>query len=410
MRFIFVLFISILFTQSAIAQDDLSSDDLFKLAREKAFDDDDYPTARQICKQALQKSPNYTDISVFLARLYLYDDKYDSARLVLEEVYQRKPKSLDVLGSLFDLEFWSDNPKTALEYANAGLEVEQNNEEFLLKKAKALADLDQYKAAKGTIDTLLKINQRNTDARIFAERLRRKAAKDNIALSYDYDKFDVSFDPWHFASLSYGHAFKKVSVTGRINYANRFLSNATQYELDAYPDVSKKMYAYVSVGFSNDGIFPKYRLGASLYRNLPQSFEADLGFRYLQFSNPTIIYTAALGKYYKSYWFSLRTFITPDATGISQSVSLITRRYFSSATHFLSLAIGRGAVPDASTQILFLLNKTSTLQSTNIRLTYQQPFQKTFVIGLRASYENQEYRTDLYRKDYSVGIMIEKYF
>ncbi len=396
-------------TQS-FAQSNLSSDELFQMARKAAFDDDNYPAARTLCKQALQKSPNYTDISVFLGRLYLYDDMYDSAHIVLESLYQRSPQSLEVLGSLFDMEYWSDNTPKALEYANAGLVIDNRNEEFLLKRAKALSDLEQYKQAKLTIDSLLIINPKNNDALLFAERLKRKASKDNVTVSYDTDIFDTTFEPWQFVSTSYRHSFKKVSVIGRVNYANRFSTNALQYEVDAYPDVTKKMYAYVSAAYSNYSLFPNYRFGFSLYRSLPKAFEVDLGFRYLQFSDATIIYTGALGKYYKDYWFSLRTFITPGNTGISQSLFLTTRRYFSSADHHLSLIVGVGASPDEATRDLFLLDKRSSLQAQKLRLEYQYGFKNNILINLRAGYENQEYFPDLYRKDLSFGITLEKRF
>jgi YaiO family outer membrane protein len=103
------------------------------------------------------------------------------------------------------------------------------------------------------------------------------------------------------------------SVTGRVNYANRFKNNGLQYELEAYPHISKTFYSYVSVGYSDSiGVFPHWRGGFSLYANLPKSFEGELGMRYLQFSgDPTFIYTAYLGKYYKSWLFSARTYVTP---------------------------------------------------------------------------------------------------
>ncbi|MGV7608803.1 YaiO family outer membrane beta-barrel protein, partial [Mycobacterium kansasii] len=61
-------------------------------------------------------------------------------------------------------------------------------------------------------------------------------------------------------------------------------------------------YLYVGGGYSGDvSLFPKYRTGVSLNANLPHSFEAELGYRQLYFSNSIWMYTAAVGKYYKNF-------------------------------------------------------------------------------------------------------------
>ena len=64
------------------AQENLSSDEMFVKARKLAFDDKNYPAAIALTKKALLKSPDYTDIEIFLGRLYTFTDKVDSARVV----------------------------------------------------------------------------------------------------------------------------------------------------------------------------------------------------------------------------------------------------------------------------------------------------------------------------------------
>jgi tetratricopeptide (TPR) repeat protein len=73
-----VLFIS--FSTSVKAQEKLSSDELFQNARTAAFDEDDYPKAIRITKQALEISPDYADIRIFLGRLYTWTDEVELAK------------------------------------------------------------------------------------------------------------------------------------------------------------------------------------------------------------------------------------------------------------------------------------------------------------------------------------------
>jgi YaiO family outer membrane protein len=92
--------------------------------------------------------------------------------------------------------------------------------------------------------------------------------------------------------LLYSRLTKFGTVIGRVNYANRFQTDGLQAEVDAYPRLSNVFYTYVNAGYSeNAGVFPKYRAGFSLYANLPKSYEAEAGWRYLYVSEATNIYS-----------------------------------------------------------------------------------------------------------------------
>ncbi|TCV11367.1 tetratricopeptide repeat protein [Sphingobacterium alimentarium] len=79
----------------SINAQDLDSDQLFALARKTAFDQKDYPKAIQLSKQALARSPEYTDIQVFLGRLYTWMDAVDSARMVFQKLELRQVQDAD---------------------------------------------------------------------------------------------------------------------------------------------------------------------------------------------------------------------------------------------------------------------------------------------------------------------------
>jgi YaiO family outer membrane protein len=111
-------------------------------------------------------------------------------------------------------------------------------------------------------------------------RIKDESIKNKIGIIYDYNVFDKQFaDPWHLLAIDYSRSTGIGTVIGRLNYANRFQTSATQFEIDAYPRFSKVFYSYMNFGVSdNSGVFPKYRAGFSLYANLPKSFEGELGF------------------------------------------------------------------------------------------------------------------------------------
>ncbi|HEY0899906.1 MAG: YaiO family outer membrane beta-barrel protein [Daejeonella sp.] len=413
-RILLIFFIPILGSTSLSAQESqYDSDQLFKMGRDEAFENKNYPRAISLAKQALVKSPDYTDIRVFLGRLYTWSDQPDSARAEFRKIIQSKPDFEDAYLAYGSLEYWNKRPDTALVLTNKGLSINPRSEDLLLLKSRILKDLNQFAESNETLNELLAINPKNTVARSLSVQDGGFGGLNKIGVSYDFLNFDKQFDkPWHLASLDYGRQTTIGSITGRLNYANRFDTDATQFELDFYPRISKTFYAYLSGAVSsNSGVFPRYRTGFSLYANLPAAFEAEAGFRMLDFGDETWIYTASLGKYYKNYWFNLRTYLTPSNSSVSQSVAFNVRYYLGGADDYLSFGVGSGLSPDNQRNILLYNNGNPyKLKSSNINVGIRKSFNTSNVIGFKASYENQEYLKDTRGNQLGLGISFMKRF
>jgi YaiO family outer membrane protein len=375
-------------------------------ARNAAFELKDRKQARQLCLEILKKSPDYTDVSVFLARLYTWDDMDDSARIVFNKIFAKDSSNSDAISAAIDLEYWTDNYQKALIYCNLGLEKYPKSEEFLLKKSKVLAALKDYDGAFASIELLLAINNNNSDAIIFAERLKEDVRVNSITLDYTYDEFNKIFDPWHFASIAYSRRTPIGTAILRANFANRFGENGQQYEMEMYPRIADGIYAYLNFGYSSSSIFPKTRYGFSLYYSLPLSFEIDGGFRILKYSSDTWIYTTALGKYYSNFWFSLRTYITPSVVAASHSYSLIIRYYLSGADDYLSVSGGTGISPDASS----VDNNYNWLISNKGGLEYQSKISKTLILNLSCNYSNEERLPGSFISDFTADVNLKFLF
>ena len=378
----------------AKAQKEVTSDDLFKSARYAAFEDKNYDKAKMYARQALLISPGYADIEIFLGRIFTWQKQYDSARYQFANVLTTTPVNEDASIAYTDLEYWNDNYEEALKICNRALEVYPTSEPLLLRKAKILNATKKFKEASNITTLLLKTNKHNTGALALASTLKDAVSINKVSISYDNSSFDKQFDkPWHIAGISYGRHTKLGSLTARINYANRFSTNGIQGEVDAYPRISKMFYSYVSFGYSGDvGVFPKYRAGFSLYANLPKSFEAEAGIRYLYFTSATKVYTAYVGKYYKNFLFSVRTYITPSNGAVSQSYSVATRYYFKSAEDYIGVSLGTGISPDENNQNIQFNAKQNNLTSKQISASFNHTFLKWNVFSISAGLINQEYQ------------------
>jgi YaiO family outer membrane protein len=406
----FLFFMSI---NTTIAQENLSADEMFVKARKLAFDDKNYPAAIALTKKALVKSPDYTDIEIFLGRLYTFSDKVDSARVVFIEAMRKNPSYEDTYLAYGNLENWNDQSIKALEIVDKGLGYNPKSESLLILKAKILKSLNRYPEANSVLTQTLKFYPKSTEARSLSQSVAYLSAKNTISIGYSQTNFDKQFDdPWHLGNISYGRQTKLGSVIARYNYANRFKTNGSQFEVDLYPKISQIFYAYVSGGYSNNvGVFPQYRTGFSLYSNLPKSFEAEVGFRTLRFDETTVIYTASLGKYYKNYWFNLRTYLTPSNSSLSQSFSLNVRYYTGGQDDYLSFKIGTGISPDNDRNSVQLnVRNPYKLKSNNASFGYYKSIKQTNLISVNFSYENQEYLPQTRGNQFSVGLGLSKRF
>jgi len=403
----FLLFLFVCSIKMVSAQNGLSSDELFQQARKAAFDQKDYTKAVALSKQALAKSPDYSDIRVFLGRVYTWTDKTDSARAEFNMVLSKHPDNEDAAFAYGSLEYWNNNSPKALQLVQDGLKSHPQSKDLLLLKAKVLNDLKRFSEANTTLDTLIKQDPTNSDARALAARVRDNSSVNKIGITYDYIHFDKQFNaPWQLASIEYGRQTGMGSIIGFINYANRFNTNGVQYEIDAYPHISKTFYAYVSGGYSGDvGVFPQSRAGFSLYANLPSSFEGEVGFRYLHFTGDTWIYTASVGKYIGNFWLNFRTYLTPSNSSISQSYSVHVRYYTGGADDYLSLGVGTGISPDDPKDIN-LLNSSNNykLTSNNVSAALYHSFKRLNVFFITASLDNQEYKFDTRGNQLDIGV------
>jgi len=399
-----LLLISLLFPgHQAVAQ-------TYQEAKDLAYDGQ-RAKAREVCRKILAKEYD-SDVAVLMARTFAWDSQYDSARFVVAEVLRRYPTHWDALDAISDVQYWDEKYADAIQYCDIALSKNGTDEHFMLKKAKILNAMEQYDQAIELLERLIEYNPANAEARNKLSTIRISQRKNRIKLTYTYDYFEKESnrDPWHLVALSYSRKTSLGSVTGRVNWAERYGDKGFQYEMDAYPSISENNYAYLNMGFSDLSIFPKFRAGAEWYHSFPKAFEGSLGMRALYFtSSSTYIFTGSVGKYAGNYWISLRSYVTPSSTGTSVSGSIQTRRYFSDPENYIGLRLGYGISPDdrsygdgTSTYL--------TLKSQSARVEYNHLFGKLWTTNFGFSLSNEEFPDQGYLLNYSFDIGIERNF
>lgn len=385
-----------------------TASELFDLARKAAFDKKSYPEAISLSKQSLALSDD-NDVRLFLGRLYTWSDFADSARAEFYSVLFKNPRNADALAASYDLELWNDRPKVALEYAETGLRFYPESEDFTVKKAKALVNMKRYGAAIKIAKTYLLRFPESGPVLALERSIKEEFPQNSVGVGHSTVYFDKRFDqPWFLSSVSYGRQTRLGSVTLNVNHANRFKTSGLEGEVEAYPRIAKRLYAYVGGGMSGSSIFPNHRLGVSLYTSLPHSFEAEAGLRYLQFSDATIFYVFGLGRYIGNNFYGLRSYITPSNVRSSVSFNLSTRFYLGQDRYdSFGIAIGTGTSPDDRARRIDINN---TLNSIKAGFDYSATVIKRTALSLGISWSNEEYLTDTFGNQYTFSASLSHRF
>ncbi len=227
-----------------------------------------------------------------------------------------------------------------------------------------------------------------------------------VTVNYVYDSFFNDIDDWNQLSASLSRRIGKVKVIGRINAARRFSSTGNQFEVDAYPSFYEGAYGYFNVGYSQSSIFPHWRMGGEYFQSLPDSFEASLGFRQLQFTSSTVfMYTGTLSKYWGNYLFSIRPYYIPSSSGNSLSGSLSVRRYWNDLS-YIAITVGQGY--SADTQV----STQGTFQSSSykIGIDTEMDVGSDYLFSASLGFSKELVRPEVYRNDLTFGVGITYLF
>ena len=397
------IFLFILLGQSLTAQ-------TYREAKDLATSGE-HAKARDLCRKILADEFD-SDVATLMARTYAWDGKYDSTRVWTSQVLKQFPRHWDALDAASDAEYWDGKFSDALKYCDVALAENSKDEYFMLKKSKILNAMGNYDGAATELESLLKEYPQNAEARNSLDKVRMELRKNWIRVDYYLDLFENSsgIDPWNMVSLSYGRKTAIGPVIARVNWAHRYDIEGFQYELDAYPTINKKNYAYLNFGYSDVVFFPTYRYGAEWYHKFPKEFEASIGMRALYFDKDQYYtITGSVGKYVGNYWLSLRGYVTPDSTGTYVSGQFQARRYFSDALNYVGVKVNFGVSPDERNRY----SQSATylgLQSQSVRLEYNHLFRKVWSLYLGPTYLHQEFPNKGYVNTFSLEAGIIRYF
>ncbi|TXD79756.1 YaiO family outer membrane beta-barrel protein [Algoriphagus ratkowskyi] len=409
MKKAFILLIYFMgFSMGLNAQDSFDPDVLLEEARTLILDGK-YDAGRKVAFRALANYPEYADILILVGRSYAWEGKNDSSSIYLERAIIASPNYEDAYAAYLDNLSWSEQYEQAavvLAKARENLGMPLPNG-IRYVESRLLYYQEEYNAAYDIAEELFEKKFKSESLLDYMQTLRRLRRDNAVGLTYDYDNFQGDIAPWNTFSL---YARTRTKLTGaliaRVTESSRFESTGTLFELDAYPSLGKNAYAYVNIGGSGASFFPEFRFGASIYYNLPKAWEVDAGFRYLQFSESTTIFTASLGKYVGNWWLNLRGNLIPGTgNSLGTSANLQARYYFKTGEDFFSIQLSTGVSPDEETR-----DPTQLLNSYRVKIGYQQLVTNRFMLFGYTGYSRDELSLDRFRNNLNLSLGVEYRF
>ncbi len=330
------------------------SDSLFEQAKQHAAKKE-YQRAISVTRRLIAAEPANEDFRLYLGQLHGWNRQYKKALTLIDSVLKKEPLRKDAVHARANVLLWQGDFLALKNYVSG---IENPDDELLLLLGLAYEGLVDYKNALKSYNLVLTRDPANERVRAALREASVKAASNRISLQHFTDVFTRGQEGvWNLSALEYWRRLRRVVFIGRVNYATRYGVAALQAETDWYVTL-KKSSLYVNYAFAREPlIFPNHRIAADYTRQLPGGWEAGAGFRYLFFENRSLpLFTANIGKYYRNWWFNLRSFYSFDNGRFTQAYLLNSRYHLKAPLSYLELVTAAGLSPDQATVDNLLLD------------------------------------------------------
>jgi YaiO family outer membrane protein len=389
----------------------INTDSLLQRAYE-SLRQKDYNRALKQAHLGKNISPEYLDFQVLIGRVYQLTNQQDSAAIYFNNVLDKNTAYEEAFSYLINLELETENYENAERVINKAIAVHSQSKSFKFNKLQLYQLQGKPEKEREYLEELSILYPEDSKVRQRIFWLDSRFNSNRIGLQYSLTNFDRDgVGPWHLGTIQYIGERKWGSVLGSVNYTQRrsdgsFLIDGVQFEAGSYFFTGENSYANISVGYSDDLVFPKWRLRATYFQALPKGWEVDLGMRYIYVVQNNIPgATVGVGKYFGSYWMHLRSYFQLQNENVYPAFTLTSRYYYKTRFDYINSILGYGTSPDERI-LLGDLNQRVELNSYRAGLGYYKQFGKHFIVGLQGVYNYQEYTEGKWQNEFETFIML----
>ncbi|WP_157681167.1 YaiO family outer membrane beta-barrel protein [Maribacter dokdonensis] len=352
----------LLLVKQAIGQDTPYSNPSFESAYALAYEGKTN-TAHNILYTLINEPETEEETSILWARTLSWRGDYDGARSAFNTILSKNKNNRVVWLGAIKNELYAKNYHTALGLANKALLHKSIDPELQRLRAIAIDGINgivysdkawynvDSKIAKSSSKPkkeTAKVAERDTLQNVHKTPVTEEQLKNTVSVNSSVTFYDKRFDPITTSSISYNKQTPYGVIIPRINNSNRLGKNGIQLDVDLYPKITKGVYAYLNYGYSESDLYPNHKMGGDVYYNHKSGIEFSAGGRFINFATKDVkSITNSFGYYTGNYYFSLRSYITPEADNLTNvSGNLLIRKYLKDAENFIGINVGVGFSPE----------------------------------------------------------------
>ena len=320
-------------------------------------------TAHNILYTLINEPETEEETSILWARTLSWRGDYDGARSAFNTILSKNKNNRSAWLGAIKNELYAKNYHTALGLANKALLHKSNDPQLQRLRAIAIDGINGIvysDKAWYNVDSKIarssskpkketaKVAKRDTLQNVHKTPVTEEQLKNTVSVNSSVTFYDKRFDPITTSSISYNRQTPYGVIIPRINNSNRLGKNGIQLDVDLYPKITKGVYAYLNYGYSESDLYPNHKMGGDVYYNHKSGIEFSAGGRFINFATKDVkSITNSLGYYTGNYYFSLRSYITPEADNLTNvSGNLLIRKYLKDAENFMGINVGVGFSPE----------------------------------------------------------------
>ncbi|MFC6101617.1 tetratricopeptide repeat protein [Olivibacter domesticus] len=376
-----------------------------------------YQEANAITEQLIRRYPytknyltSYLENQYLAASAYKKEGELDSAIAIYQKLLSYAPKDSTALRSLTDYYLEQKDYSQALTFAERGVAAHPELGVFMLRKAQALEGQANFAAASAAADSAF-MQAPTLVNRSYADYLKSKTLKNQFGLFFLKSSYDYSDENYDIATIEYRRFTKHGSWATRINYAGRKQGTGLQGELELYYNHNKSLYSYATAAYASKLVFPEWRLGYSLFKNLKKEWEVELGVRYLKADSNYSAFSgvASVGKTIGDFWFNLRGYAIFDQENTNSSFNLGSRYYMNRRQDYFSVNLGLGTSPDDRSRLVLFPNLQGLL-TRFVGAGFNKTFAYRTTVGINATWITQKIGDDIYQNQHDIYFTLMRKF
>ncbi len=346
----------------------------------RALQANDFEAAIRVCLARLQSDPENYEFNYLLSRGYAYSGKWTEALGVLNTLARAHPGNTDVLLFRAKVESWKKNYDEAERGYREVLALQPGNPEALIglaelaswrgRCADAISTYQQaqigdpdnpdlyfrigrvyrwsgnFDKARQNFKVALRLDPQNRD---YGRALKTATPRFQDKFEFRYEHQVEGFSDGRKSFIDQRLALRlRLKALGplvlKANQTARSDKRDQQFEVEFYPRLWRKAYAYINASVSPQAFhFPESSYLAEVYQGLLSSTEISLGYRKMNFSRAAVsIYLGSIGYYAGRYYPYIRWYYTPEENEDDFSWTVNLRRYFTEVS-YLYIGYGRGS-------------------------------------------------------------------